>query len=190
MFSIHIVYTALPGCASFAAFVRLQLLCNPALVCSRALVSWRGPRHLVVLDLSVALRPSSCRKMAGPPFSLAHEQPNREPEHVADVRGDIKPASTDCKPVPPILRKTCVAAAQGFMYTHFTHTPTSGRAYTMLTSAFSHRSLWHLLVSVRRPPLGHEDSCLPELQHERRKRQTPISNMGLPDRGPRSGSQH
>ena len=38
------------------------------------------------------------------------------------------------------------------MFEHFAHTPGSGRAHTLLTSAFSHRSLWHLLV--RGPLLG------------------------------------
>jgi len=35
------------------------------------------------------------------------------------------------------------------MFEHFAHTPGSGRAHTLLTSAFSHRSLWHLLVRLR-----------------------------------------
>lgn len=32
------------------------------------------------------------------------------------------------------------------MATHFMHRPGSGRTYTLLTSAFSHSSGWHLLV--------------------------------------------
>ncbi|KAI9229919.1 MAG: hypothetical protein DHS80DRAFT_1216, partial [Piptocephalis tieghemiana] len=31
-----------------------------------------------------------------------------------------------------------------FMHRHFTHTPGSGKSYTLLTSAFSHQELWHL----------------------------------------------
>ena len=37
------------------------------------------------------------------------------------------------------------------MYEHFAHTPGSGRAHTLLTSAFSHRSGWHLLVCLPEP---------------------------------------
>lgn len=41
-----------------------------------------------------------------------------------------------------------IPSLDGYMRRHFTHNPRSGRSYTMLTSAFSHKSFWHLTLNM------------------------------------------
>jgi len=59
-----------------------------------------------------------------------------------------------------IFLDVCPVRTQAWMALHFSHRPGSGRAHTLLTSAFSHRNIWGLLV---RPPETHE--AIPALKH-------------------------
>ncbi|RKO90240.1 hypothetical protein BDK51DRAFT_17195, partial [Blyttiomyces helicus] len=47
-----------------------------------------------------------------------------------------------------LWRVPALAGYNGFMTRHFTHLPSSSRAYTLLTSAFSHESLVHIGVNM------------------------------------------
>lgn len=40
-----------------------------------------------------------------------------------------------------------IPALQRYMYQHFTHSPASGRYYTIVTSCFSHKHFWHFAVN-------------------------------------------